>query len=139
MFLFALADLPVAMAGAGEAVLGPAPWAVLPLGPVQVFAGFTDPPLALRVHFLRGPWFSWLDFPPPRLALGRSPGHALVALVREGSTLYLSWEIMGSPWLSLFGSLGGENTLGLRFRWRKFWAGGVIRQGGLSLWCGVYF
>lgn len=127
------------MAGAGEVVLGPSPWVVFPLGPVQVFVGYADPPWALRAHLLRGPWFAWLDFPPPRFALGRSPGHALLALVREGPTLNLSWEIMGSPWFSLFGSLGGENTLGLRFRWRGMWWAGLVRRGGLSLWWGVYF
>ncbi|MGB9756941.1 MAG: hypothetical protein ACPLRP_05565 [Candidatus Bipolaricaulaceae bacterium] len=138
-FLFALGDLGLAMSGAGAIVMGPTPWAVLPFGPIQLFLGYCEPVLILRVHVLRGPWFLWFELPPPRIALGRSPGHALVAALREGQTLNLAWEIMGSPWLSLFGSLGSDNALGLRFRWKEWWLSGLIRKGGLSLWFGVYF
>lgn len=86
-----------------------------------------------------GPWFLWIDLPPPRLALARSPGHAIVALVRDFSRLYLAWEIFAFPGFSLFGSLGGENALGVRFRFRELWVSGLIKDGRLSLWCGFYF
>ena len=138
-FLFAFGNLGLAMSGAGAIVVGPAPWAVLPLGPIQLFLGYCEPPFLLRVQILRGPWFAWLDLPPPRIAFGRSPGHALVALVREWQTLNLAWEIMSSPWFSLYGSLGCDNVLGLRFRWKQWWFSGLIREGGVSLWFGVYF
>jgi len=80
-FLWALGDLPVAMGQAGEVVLGPEPWLLLPLGPFQIFVGSVSPYLGLRWPIWNGPWFLWVDLPPPRLAFARCPGHALVALV----------------------------------------------------------
>ncbi|MBC7170656.1 hypothetical protein H5T54_07020 [Candidatus Bipolaricaulota bacterium] len=138
-FLWALGDVPVAMAGGGDIVLGPQPWLLLPAGPLQVFVGVGDPPMAGRIHILRGPWFTWVDLPPPRLALGRAIGPAWLALVRGLGDLQLAWEVMASSHLALFGSLGHENACGLRFRWTRLWAAALIRQGGLTLWCGAYF
>lgn len=139
VWFWALGMLPVAMGGGGAVALGPQPWLILPAGPIQAFVGFTEPPWALRLPILHGPWFAWIEVPPWRLALGRSPGHALVALVRDQKQVYLGWEIMGSPWLSLFGSLGGDCACGLRLRWREIWACALIRNGDLALWCGAYF
>lgn len=139
VWFWALGTLPLAMGGAGAVAVGPQPWLVLPLGPLQVFVGFAQPPWALRLSLLSGPWFAWIEAPPPRLALGRSPGHALIALVRDPGRVHLGWEIMGSPWLSLFGSLGGDQACGLRLRWKQGWAAALVREGGLSLWGGAYF
>ncbi|MCS7239914.1 MAG: hypothetical protein NZ651_01510 [Candidatus Bipolaricaulota bacterium] len=139
VWFWALGTLPLAMAGAGGVALGPQPWLTFPVGPVQTFLGWTDPPWAVRVPILDGPWFAWVEVPPLRLAVGRSPGHALVALVRDPKNLYFSWEILGAPWFSLFGSLGGENACGLRLRWKELWAAALIRKGDFSLWCGAYF
>jgi hypothetical protein len=138
-FLWALGDLPVALGGAGEVVLGPEPWFLLSVPPFQIFMGSASPHLGFRWHLWMGPWFLWIDLPPPRLALARSPGHALVALVRDFSRLYLAWEIFDFPGFSLFGSLGGENALGMRFRLGELWLSGLIKDGRLSLWCGFYF
>jgi len=138
-FLWALGDLPAAMAGGGEVVLGPQPWALLPLGPLQVFLGAGASRVAGRVRLLDGPWFAWLDLPPPRLALGRALGPTVVALVRGFADLDLAWEIMASPNLTLFGSLGHEIGCGFRLRWSWLWTAALVRQGGLTLWCGLSF
>lgn len=138
-FLWALGDLPAAMAGTGELSLGPQPWALIPLGSLQVFLGATDPPFALRVQVLDGPWFAWLDLPPPRFVLGRAPGYALVAVAREPAGVNLAWEITASPSLSMFGSLGFELACGVRVRWRGMWGAALVRGGGLTLWAGHSF
>lgn len=138
VWMWALGTLPLAMAGGGAVALGPQPWLILPLGPAQLFLGATEPPWALRLHLLLGPWFLWVEV-PPRVALARAPGHALVALVRTETGLSLGWEISGEPWLSLFGSLGMDNALGVRLRHRDLWGALLIRQGGLSAWCGLCF
>lgn len=138
-FLWALGDLPAAMVGGGEVVLGPQPWALLPLGPFQLFLGAGEPRVAGRVRFLDGPWFAWLDLPPPRLALGRALGPTVVALVRGLADLHLAWEIMAPPNLTMFGCLGHEIGCGFRFRWLQLWAAALVRQGGLTLWCGLSF
>lgn len=138
-FLFSFGNLALAMSGAGALVWGPTPWLVLPADPAQFFLGYTEPALILRVHILRGPWFLWVEVPPGRIAFGRSPGHALVALVREAQNLNLAWEIMGSPWFSMFGSLGSTNSFGLRLRFRDLWLSPLVREGGLTLWLGFYF
>ncbi|MFH1610138.1 MAG: hypothetical protein ABID40_05890, partial [Candidatus Bipolaricaulota bacterium] len=109
------------------------------LGPLQLFLGAGEPRVAGRVRFLDGPWFAWLDLPPPRLALGRAPGYALVALVRGSSDLNLAWEITASPNLSLFGSLGHETACGVRLRRGLLWGAALVRGGGLTLWCGLSF
>ncbi len=138
-FLWALGDLPAAMTGGGELVLGPEPWFLLPLGPFQLFLGKTEPHWGLRVRLMDGPWFLWLDVPPPRIALGRAPGYALLALVRSPSALNLAWELTLAPELSLFGSLGDEMALGLRLYLRPLWGAALIRKGELSLWLGFSF
>ncbi len=138
-FLWELGDLPVAMAGSGSAVLGPQPWLLLPVGPLQIFAGVGEPLLAGRIHLLRGPWFAWLDLPPPRVALGRAIAPAWLAVVRGLADLSLAWEVMASQHLSLFGSLGDEIGCGVRLRGSRLWAAALIRRGGLTLWCGLYF
>jgi len=138
VWVWALGTLPLAMGGGGGVALGPQPWLALPLGPAQFFLGFTDPPCALRAKLLSGPWFLWAEV-PPRVALARAPGHALVALVRTESGFSLGWEIAEDPRLSLFGSLGAENALGVRLRHRQLWAALLVRTGGLFAWCGLYF
>ncbi|MCS7217023.1 MAG: hypothetical protein NZ924_05055 [Candidatus Bipolaricaulota bacterium] len=138
VWFWALGTLPVAMAGSGAVALGPQPWLILPLGPAQFFVGLAEPPLAVRISLLAGPWFLWAEV-PPRVALARAPGHALVALVRAETGPSLAWELAEDPYLSLFGSLGAENALGLRLRFRQLWGSILIRQGGLSAWCGLYF
>lgn len=138
-FVWAVGDLPVAMAQVGQLVLGPQPWLLLSFPPLQVFVGSTAPYLGLRLHLWSGPWFLWLDLPPPRIALARCLGPALVAIVGDPVNFYFAWEIFGTPRFTLFGTLGGENVLGLRWRARKIWFSGLIRKGGLSLWCGLYF
>lgn len=137
--LWALGDLPVAMAGAGAAALGPQPWLLLPVGRLQIFVGTGKPAVGARLHVLRGPWFAWADIPPPRLALGRAIGLAWLALVRGRAELNLAWEVMASGYLSLFGSLGDEIGCGVRLKRARLWAAALIRQGGVSLWCGLYF
>ncbi|MBC7222328.1 hypothetical protein H5T56_05045 [Candidatus Bipolaricaulota bacterium] len=139
VFFWALGDLPAAMSGGGEFVLGPEPWFLLPLGPFQLFLGKSEPNLGLRLRLLDGPWFLWFDVPPPRVAVGRAPGYALLALVRSPSELNLSWELLCGPELSLFGSLGDEMALGLRVYLRPLWGAALIREGGLSLWLGFSF
>jgi hypothetical protein len=138
-FLWALGDVPTAMTGAGAIVVGPQPWALVPLGPLQFFFGAGTPRVAVRVRFLDGPWFAWLDLPPPRLALGRALGPTVVALVRGPADLYLAWEVIASSHVSVFGSLGHETGCGLRFRWSHLWAAALIRHGGLTLWFGLSF
>lgn len=138
-FLWALADLPVAMSEAGNVVLGPQPWILLPAGPVQLFLGARQPRVAGRVHLLRGPWFAWADLPPPRLALGRALAPAWLAVRGPLGGPSVAWEVLASPRLSLFGSLGGEVGCGIRLRGPHLWAAALIRQGGLTLWCGAYF
>jgi len=103
--LWALGDVPLAMAGSGAVVLGPQPWLLLPLGPLQLFVGAGEPRAGARIHVVGGPWFGWADLPPPRLALGRAVGPAWLARVR-GLHLHLAWEVMASPHLTVFGSLG---------------------------------
>ncbi|QAA77011.1 MAG: hypothetical protein BIP78_1245 [Candidatus Bipolaricaulis sibiricus] len=139
MFLWALGDLPVAMAGAGGVVVGPQPWIALPIGPLQLFVGAGQPRVAGRAHLLRGPWFAWLDLPPPRVALGRAIAPAWIALAGTPAELSLAWEVLASPLLSLFGSLGSEIGFGIRLRGSWCWAAALVRQGGLTLWCGAYF
>lgn len=136
--MWALGMLPLSMAGGGALALGPQPWLVLPVGPVQVFLGLAPPSAAVRFPLLSGPWFLWVEL-PPRVALARAPGHALVALVRTETGLSLAWEISEQPWLSLFGSLGMDDALGIRLRHRHLWGAFLIRQGGFTLWCGLYF
>ncbi|MBC7220492.1 hypothetical protein H5T55_03285 [Candidatus Bipolaricaulota bacterium] len=97
------------------------------------------PPIAGRIHVLRGPWVAWLDLPPPRLALGRAIGPAWLALVRGLGDLNLAWEAMASPHLTVFGSLGYEGGCGFRVRWSRWWAAALVHRGGLTLWCGAYF
>lgn len=138
-FLWALGDLPLAMAGSGAVALGPQPWLLLPLGPLQVFVGAGEPPVAVRIHVLRGPWFGWTDLPPPRVAVGRAVRPAWLTLVRGQAALSLAWELMASPSLSLMGTVGDEASCGLRLKRACLWAAALIRQGGLSLWCGLYF
>jgi hypothetical protein len=138
-FLWALGTVPVAMAGGGTVALGPQPWLLFPLGPLQLFVGVGEPAVGGRVRILTGPWFAWLDLPPPRIALGRAIGPAWLALVRGLGDLHLGWEVMASSHLALFGSLGDENACGLRFRWTRVWAAALIRQGELTLWCGLSF
>ncbi|MEW6216998.1 MAG: hypothetical protein AB1543_04900 [Candidatus Bipolaricaulota bacterium] len=138
-FLWALGTVPVAMAGGGTVGLGPQPWLLLSLEPLQLFIGAGAPTVGGRLRILTGPWFAWLDLPPPRIALGRAIGPAWLALVRGLADLNLAWEVMASSHLALFGSLGHENACGLRFRWTPLWAAALIRHGGLTLWCGLYF
>ncbi len=138
VWMWALGTLPLAMAGGGGLALGPQPWLILPFAPVQLFLGRTEPPWALRLHLLVGPWFLWAEV-PPRVALARAPGHALLALVRTETGLSLAWEISEEPGFSLFGSLGVDNALGLRMRRKYLWGAILIRQGGISAWCGLYF
>ncbi len=137
-FLWTLGSVPLAMAGGGAVAVGPQPWFALPIGPVQLLLSVGEPFLSGRLHLLRGPWFAWTEL-PPRLALGRAVGPAWLALVRGFPDLNLAWEIMASPHLSLWGSLGDDNACGLRVRWSRLWAAALIRQGGLTLWCGLYF
>lgn len=134
-FLWALGTVPLAMAGVGALALGPEPWALLPIGPVQVFVGAGEPRVGVRIRLLRGPWFAWAEAPPLRLALGRAIAPAWLAFV-GGS---LAWELQASPALSLFGALGGETACGVRVRGIRTWAAALIRRGGLTLWCGLYF
>jgi len=138
-FLWVLGTVPVAMAGGGTVGLGPQPWLLLSLEPLQLFIGAGEPTVGGRLRILTGPWFAWLDLPPPRIALGRAIGPAWLALVRGLADLNLAWEVMASSHLALFGSLGHENACGLRFRWTPLWAAALIRHGGLTLWCGLYF
>jgi len=138
-FLWALGSVPVAMAGGGTVALGPQPWLLVPVGPLQIFVGAGEPRIAGRIHLITGPWFAWLDLPPPRFAVGRAIGPAWLALVRGLDGLHLAWEVMASSHLALFGALGDENACGIRFRWTHVWAAALIRHGGLTLWCGVYF
>ncbi|MGC9530516.1 MAG: hypothetical protein ACP5G2_07940 [Candidatus Bipolaricaulaceae bacterium] len=137
IMLWALGDLPAVTSGLGELALGPAPWLLAPLGKLQHFwtPGLAAP--AARLRLLEGPWFLWLDLPPPRLALGRAPGYALVALVRGPEGLNLAWELTAAPWLSAFGSLGEWLLCGLRARGDSLWGALVVRGGELSLWAGV--
>jgi len=135
--LWALGDLPAAMAGTGELALGPAPWVLLPLGNLQLF---WSPDLLIpkaRLRLLSGPWFLWLDLPPPRIALGRAPAYALVALVRGPEGVNLAWELTAAPWLSVYGSLGSELFCGLRFRAHPTWGALLVNGGELSLWAGL--
>lgn len=137
MLLWALGDLPAAMAGTGELALGAEPWILLPLGNLQLF---WTPGLALpvaRLRLLSGPWFLWLDLPPPRIALGRAPAYALVALVRGEEGTNLAWELTPAPWLSAYGSLGAELFCGFRFRADPWWATFLVKGGELSWWCGL--
>lgn len=138
-FLWALGTVPVAMAGGGTLVLGPQPWALMPIGSLQLFVGVGEVKVGGRFRILTGPWFAWLDLPPPRVALGRAIGPAWLALVRGLGDIQLAWEVMASSHLALFGSLGYENACGLRLRWTSLWAAALIRHGGLTLWCGLYF
>ena len=138
-FLWALGHVPAAMAGSGTLALGPQPWSLLPLGPLQLFFGVGEPSVGGRIRILTGPWFAWLDLPPPRLALGRAIGPAWLALICGRATLQLAWEVAASSSLSVFGSLGGEIGCGIRVRGPRLWAAGLIRHGGLTLWCGLYF
>lgn len=46
---------------------------------------------------------------------------------------------MASHHLSLSGSLGSEIGCGVRLRAARLWAAALIRHGGLTLWCGLYF
>jgi len=137
--VWALGDVPLAMAGGGALALGPQPWLLLPLGPLQLFVGSGEPRVGGRIHVLRGPWFAWADLPPPRVALGRAIGPAWLALVRGADALTFAWELMASSYLSLFGTVGDEARCGVRLKRAQLWAAALIRQGGLSLWCGLYF
>jgi len=137
--LWALGELPAAMAGTGEVVLGPQPWLLLPWEKLQLF---WSPGLALpltRLRLMEGPWFLWLDLPPPRIALGRAPAYALVALTRGPEGVNLAWEIPAAPWISLFGSLGTEPFCGLRFRRHPLWAALLVKGGEGWWWCGLSF
>ncbi|MCX7750219.1 MAG: hypothetical protein N2320_01425 [Candidatus Bipolaricaulota bacterium] len=138
-FLWALGEVPSAMAGNGVLALGPEPWALLPAGPFQLFLGAGEPRVGGRVRLLRGPWFAWADLPPPRLALGRTTPSAWLALVGNREGLNLVWEVQAPPALSLFGTLGDEAACGVRLRWRSLWSAAIVRGGGLTLWCGLYF
>ena len=135
--LWALGDLPAAMAGTGELALGPAPWVLLPLGNLQLFWTPDLPVPKARLRLLSGPWFLWLDLPPPRIALGRAPAYALVALVRGPEGVNLAWELPAAPWLSVYGSLGSELFCGLRFRAHPTWGALLVNGGELSLWAGL--
>ncbi len=138
-FLWALGTVPLAMAGGGALALGPEPWALLPAGPVQIVVGASEPRVGGRIRLLRGPWFAWAEAPPLRLALGRAIAPAWLALVGGSSGMNVVWELQASPKLSLFGALGGEKACGIRVRGIKTWAAALIRRGGLTLWCGLYF
>lgn len=138
-FLWALGTAPLAMAGGGALAIGLEPWALLPIGPVQVFVGAGEPKVGGRLRLLRGPWFAWAEAPPLRLALGRAIPSAWLALVGGSSGASLAWELQASPALSLFGALGGETACGVRVRGIRAWAAALIRRGGLTLWCGLYF
>ncbi len=138
-FLWALGTVPVAMAGGGAVALGPQPWILLPAGPLQLFVGAGEPRIGGRAHLARGPWFVWADLPPPRLTLGRAVGPAWLAFAANHHELSLAWEVMASPLLSLFGSLGREIGCGVRLRGSRLWTAALIRHGGLTLWCGAYF
>lgn len=137
--LFAFGDLPTAMGWAGEAIIGPAPHVLFPLGPIVVsFGGETMP--TFRVRLLSGPTIAWADIPPPfRLGVGRPLGPILLALIWEPPRAVLSWEMPLTPRHSVFGALGGEAFLGFRFRTGWAWAGALIRKGGCSVWSGFYF
>jgi len=139
VLLWGLGDLPAAMAGMGELALGPQPWILLPLDRLQLFwtPGLLVP--RARLRFLTGPWFLWLDLPPPRLALGRAPAYALVAVARDPGGVNLAWELTAAPWLSVYGSLGSELFCGWRFRLHPAWATFLIKGGELSWWCGLSF
>lgn len=137
VLLWGLGDLPAAMAGVGELALGPQPWILLPLNRLQVFL---TPGLAVpkaRLRLLTGPWFLWLDLPPPRLVLGRAPAYALLALARDPAGVNLAWELTPAPWLSVYGSLGSELFCGWRFRSHPAWATFLIKGGDLSWWFGL--
>lgn len=138
-FLWALGTVPLAMAGGGALAVGPEPWALLPIRPVQVFIGTANPWVGGRIRLLRGPWFAWAEAPPLRLALGRAIAPAWLAVVGGSSGVNLAWELQASPELSLFGALGGETACGVRVRGITTWAAALIRGGGLTLWCGLYF
>lgn len=135
--LWALGDLPAAMAGTGELALGPEPWLLLPLGNLQLFWTWDQVVPFARLRLLSGPWFLWLDLPPPRIVLGRAPAYALVAFSRGPEGMNLAWELTASPWLSTFGSLGGELFCGLRFRAHPAWGALLVKGGELSLWGGL--
>ncbi len=138
--LFSFGNLPAAMGWTGEAIVGPAPYVFLPLGPVGFsFGGETMP--TFRVRLLPGPTIAWADLPPPalRLGVGRALGPVLLALVWEPPRAVLSWEMPLSPRYSVFGALGDETFLGFRMRIPGGWIGGLIRGGGLTLWSGFYF
>jgi len=139
-FVWALGYLPAAMAGGGAIALGPEPWFLLPIGPLQFFVGVSDKPgLGLRLRVLDGPWFLWVDVPSPRVAVGRAPSYALLAFVRSPVGLNLAWELTFGPELSLFGSLGDEMALGLRLYFWPFWSSALVRKGEMSLWFGFSF
>ncbi|RLE28967.1 hypothetical protein DRJ54_05570 [Candidatus Acetothermia bacterium] len=135
--LWALGDLPAAMAGTGELALGPQPWFLLPLGRLQLFWTPGLPVPKARLRLLTGPWFLWLDLPPPRIALGRAPAYALLALARGPEGVDLAWEFTPAPWLSVYGGLGAELFCGLRFHLHPAWATFLIEGGELSWWCGL--
>ncbi len=139
LLMWALGDLPAAMVGEGAVALGPSPWIILPFDRLQVF---WTPGLALprvRLRLLDGPWFLWLDVPPPRLALGRVPAYALVALVNGPEGLNLAWEVTAAPWLAAYGSLGGELFAGFKFYHDPLWGALQVRGGKLDIWLGASF
>ncbi len=137
LLMWALGDLPAAMAGEGAVALGPAPWITLPPDRLQLF---WTPGLAVpraRLRLLDGPWFLWLDMPPPRVGFGRVPAYALVALVNGPEGLDLAWEITAAPWLSAYGSLGSEPFAGFKLRSDPLWGALQVKGGRLSLWLGA--
>lgn len=137
-FHWALGGLPAAMAGQGEIAFGPEPWLLFPLGRIQIFLPVGGK-VEVRLRILQGPWFLWLDLPPPRLSLGRAPSEALVAVTLGQQGINLAWEIVASHWLSLFGSLGSELGCGFRARLGRGWGEILVRNGDISLWCGLSF
>ena len=139
VLLWGLGDLPAAMAGLGEIALGPQPWILLPLGRLQLFWTPGLPAPKARLRLLEGPWFLWLDLPPPRIALGRAPAYALLALARGQDGVNLAWELTPAPWLSVYGSLGAELFCGYRFRLHPAWATALIKGGELYWWGGFSF
>lgn len=139
ILLWEVGTLQAAMAGVGELALGPQPWFLLPLGKLQLFWA---PGLSLpraRIRLLEGPWFLWLDLPPPRVSLGRAPGYALVALSRGPRGPELAWELTPAPWLSLLGAFGPLPWCAVRARTGAAWAQLTVLRGegvlafGLSL------
>jgi hypothetical protein len=134
--MWELGSLPAAMAGAGELGLGPQPWVILPLGKLQIFwtPGLSVP--GARVRLLEGPWFLWLDLPPPRVSLGRAPGYVLVAISRGPYGPELAWELTPAPWLSVLGALGVRPWCAVRARLGAAWAQLTVFRGEGELGCG---